>query len=144
MSRKTDPFLRWMSCPYPECFNYRKAGQGNIIWWSRKQGRYKCKTCGRWFNEFSDTLFWKRKHPPELICEVLQLLAEGMSIRGISRVKKIKPETVISWRREAVSRLNLLEDYLINVCELKQVQFDEIYTFLKKKSVILEKKKSNH
>lgn len=136
MSRKKDPFLKKVKCPNPACPDQDSSGTSNIIWWSRKQGRYMCNTCGKTFNEFANTLFWNKQHPPEFICEVLQLLAEGMSIRGISRVKRIKPETAIRWRREAAQHLDRLEDYLFNVCELEQVQVDEIFTFIKKTTAV--------
>lgn len=132
MSYPKDPFLRKIACPYKECEKHGKAGLDNIIWWSRKEGRYKCKSCNRSFTWFTEKIFSNKKHSPDTICEVLQLLAEGMSIRGISRVKRIKPETVIRWRREAAAHLNELEDFLLSTCELEQVQIDEIYTFIKK------------
>jgi transposase-like protein len=134
-----------VECPRPECPSQQPDVQTHVICWQKKTGRYKCKVCGRTFTWKTNTLFANKEHSPEMIVEVLLLLAEGMSIRGVARVKKIKPETAIRWRREAVASLESLEDSLFEEgIELSQVQLDELWTFLKKTRAKEKNKRRRH
>jgi len=134
MFSEIDIELHKIACPYQECLSHKPGGKRHIIWWHKKKGVHKCQICKRTFTRETNTFFSGKKHSPATIIEVLLLLAEGMSVRGLSRVKGIKPETIIRWRREAAEHLEELEDYLVTDLELEQVQIDELWTFLKKMS----------
>ena len=95
-------------CSNPACPSYGKGQSGqakpNIIKLGRsRQGRqrYRCKTCGQAFCERTGTLFHKRQTPEGKIIECLALLAERMRISSLSRVQRIKADTILDWIRSA-------------------------------------------
>ena len=103
-------------CPNEVCEDYGKTGQGNI----RKYGttdsgkqRYQCKTCQRTFTETKGTLFYRRRTDAEAIIEVLAMLAEGMRISSVSRVKGFKEDTILDWLREAARQAEAVEAVLL-------------------------------
>ena len=132
MPRKRSSELDTVDCPYRECIDYQQVARGNIVWWSRKKGRYRCTTCTRTFTRNTGTMFAKKQHTVQEIVENLQLLAEGMSLRGLARVKHHSPATLSAWREEAAVHLEQLEKTLLSNVQLSQVQLDEIWSFLKK------------
>jgi len=141
MFDELDIELQEINCPYQECKSHLEGVKRQIIWWQKKKGRFKCKVCGRTFTRKTKTFFDQKKHSPATIVEVLLLLAEGMSVRGLARVKGLKPETIIRWRREAAQHLEELEHFMVHELELKQVQIDEVWTFLKKENATAANKK---
>ena len=77
-------------CPYEDGEDYGKPGRGN----RRKYGktdrgvqRYPCKRGGRTFTA-------PRRVEAQEIIEVLALLAAGMRIRSVTRVKEFKEDTI--------------------------------------------------
>ena len=77
--------------------------------------RYQCKTCGKTFTETKGAIFY-RKHAQEYeILEVLALLAEGIRISTLTRVKGIKEDTILRWLRETARYTEQIEEVLLKV-----------------------------
>jgi len=77
-------------CPNEACADYGKVEAGNIIRYGKSgdgRQRFQCKSCGKTFNYRTGTLFHGRKTPVKEIMKVLAMLAEGMRMSSISRVK---------------------------------------------------------
>jgi hypothetical protein len=128
-------------CPNPACPSYGKVQLGqakpNIIKFGRsRQGRqrYRCKTCGQAFCERTGTLFHKRQTPEGKIIECLALIAEGMRISSLSRVKGIKADTILDWIRRAGGGSPLgaeaVEAVLLAEYELSRGQLDGLWSYV--------------
>ena len=98
----------------------------------RRQGRqrYRCNTCGQAFCERTGTLFHKRKSPESEIIECLALIAEGMRISSLSRVKGIKEDTILDWIRSAGAHAEALDAVLLAEYELKRGQLDGLWSYV--------------
>jgi transposase-like protein len=120
-------------CWNPDCPDYGKIGQGNIIKFGRtKKGtqRFQCKTCGKTSVETKGTVFYGRHHSPETILECLAWLAERNSLAAINRVKGIKEETVSDWLREAAQHVEQIEALLLANYQLTRAQLDALWTYV--------------
>ena len=120
-------------CWNPDCPDYGKVNNGNIIKFGRtKKGtqRYRCKTCGKTFVETKGTMFYGRHHSQETILECLALLAERNSLAAIHRIKGIKEETVSAWLREAAKHVEQIEALLLANYRLRRAQLDALWTYV--------------
>jgi phage terminase large subunit GpA-like protein len=66
----------------------------------------------------------------------LKLLAEGLGLRGTSRVLEIKLDTVRGWLSTAALHSEQVSNMLLRDLRLSQVQVDELWTFVKKNTKI--------
>jgi len=120
-------------CPNEDCNDYGKLKEGNI----RKYGmtdsgkqRYQCKSCRRTFTETKGTLFYRRRTNAKDIIEVLAMLAEGMRISSITRVKGFKEDTVLDWLREAANHAVEVETVLLQNYQIGQAQIDGMWAYV--------------
>jgi transposase-like protein len=124
-------------CPNRACPSYGKAqseqAKANIIKFGRsRQGRqrYRCKTCGQAFCETTGTLFANRKTPEATILECLAMIAEGMRISSVSRVKGIKEDTILDWIRNAGAHAEAVEAVLLAEYTLSRGQIDGLWSYV--------------
>ncbi len=123
-------------CPNESCPDYGKRqseGQRNI----KKAGktrrgrqRYLCKTCGRTFTETKGTIFYRRRTPEEEIIETLALIAEGVRISSLARVKGHKEDTILDWLRAAAEHAEEIEEILLAKYRLDQGQLDALWSYV--------------
>jgi hypothetical protein len=66
----------------------------------------------------------------------LKLVAEGLGLRGTSRVLEIKLDTVRRWLASAALHCEQVSEMLLQDLKLSQVQVDELWTFVKKNTKI--------
>ena len=94
---------------------------------NRGAQRYVCKECGVTFSE----------KPPQYSEEVkkqaIEMVLNGVGIRETARFVKSSHTTVINWLREAHRILQAVkkEEKVSERADI--IEFDEIYTFVKKK-----------
>ena len=103
-------------CPNETCIDYGRVEAGNITRYGRSgegQQRFRCKSCLKAFNERTGTLFHGRQTPADDMLEVLALLAEGMRISSITRVKGFKEDTILDWLRAAAQHAEQVEAVLL-------------------------------
>ena len=119
-------------CANHYCPDAGKLHQGNIKVYSYQERRYYCTTCGQRFRASQGTVFYKLRRPRQDFIEAVGLLAERGSLRGIARVKDVKPDTVLAWLERAGQQAATVSRKLIQHLHLTQVQIDEQWTFVKK------------
>ncbi len=91
-------------CPNPNCPLNKARDAGNIVKfgsYQTKQGernRYRCSECGETFSERALSGDYGLHTDKEKVEEVLREIQNGKSLRQISREKKMKLDTVRSWR----------------------------------------------
>lgn len=120
-------------CPHDACPDFAKTALGNIIRFGQsRQGkqRFRCKTCGRTFNENYGTLFHGKRYREDEIVETLALLGEGSRITSLSRAKGIKEDTILSWLREAAAHAEAVEDLLQQRYEVGPAQIDALWSYV--------------
>jgi transposase-like protein len=125
------------ACVNEDCEYYKKVGSVIRIGIKKGSGRhpyYQCRDCKKQFSATYGTLFANKKTSEEKIAQVLKALAEGNSIRGASRIFKVSKDTVVKWLKEAGEQCDAVEKILAKSFDFNQVQLDELWTFIIKKT----------
>lgn len=124
-------------CPNQACADYQKLqtnqAKPNIIGAGKtRKGvqRFQCKTCGKYFVATSGTIFYRKRTAEHEILETLALLAEGNRISSLTRVKKHKEDTILSWLREAALHAAELEEALMKDFRIKRGQLDALWAYV--------------
>jgi transposase-like protein len=123
-------------CPNEACEKYQQVGAGNIIRYGKtRQGqqRFQCKVCQRTFNQQAGTIFYRRRTDTKDIVEALAMLAEGMRISSVARVKGVKADTVLVWLRRAAAHALSIEQALLEDYRLSACQIDALWTYVRSK-----------
>jgi transposase-like protein len=115
-------------CPNMDCPARGQTGKGNIQVHSQKDKRCLCTVCGQTFATSKGTIFYRLRHVPELVIQVLILLAYGCPIQAIVKAFELDERTVRDWLRRAGKHCQQVHKYLVEntVHDLQQVQADEI------------------
>ena len=132
-----------IACPNPKCNHHGKKGLGNVVsngtYRTRSTGKarlFLCRTCDKAFSSRSGTAFFNLRSPKKKVLMGLRLLAEGLGLRGTSRVLEIKLDTIRRWLATAALHCEQVNDMLLRDLKLSQVQVDELWTFVKKNTKI--------
>ena len=130
-------------CPNLKCKDHGKKGLANVVsngtYQTRSTGkarRFLCRTCGKAFSSRTGAAFFDLRSPKKRILMGLRLLAEGLGLRGTSRVLEIKLDTIRKWLAVAALHCEQVSDLLLRELKLSQVQVDELWTFVKKNTKI--------
>lgn len=105
-----------------------QVGKGNLQIHSQKDQRWMCKVCGQTFATTKGTIFYRLRHAPELVIQVLVLLAYGCPVQAIVQAFGLDERTVRDWLGRAGQHCQQVHEHLVEntVHDLKQVQADEI------------------
>ena len=127
-------------CPNHECKDFGLRGQGNL----RQQFAYGvrkdrhmlyCLTCKTRFSETRCTAFFGSKLSGEQIGLILRTTAEGSGVRATGRIVMMSKDTVNRVILKAGEHcVKILENLLVQL-NLTEVQLDELWTFLEKKTL---------
>ena len=123
-------------CSNKACADYGKlqsAQQQNIKKAGKTKGgrqRYQCKTCGQTFTETKGTIFYRRRTPEEEIVETLALIAEGVRVSSLARVKGHKKDTILDWIRAAARHAEMIEEILMAEYQLDRGQLDALWSYV--------------
>jgi transposase-like protein len=120
---------RPLFCLNPACSARGKQGEGNIVRYGSKRPRYRCKTCGKTFEEKTGTMYEGLRKPEELITLVVKLLSNGCPVQAIVRTFELDERTVARWLERAGKHCEQVHSELIvqKQLDLQHVQVDEIY-----------------
>lgn len=77
-------------CDNRSCSYHNQVGQGNIGWNSRKHHQVYCKGCKKIWVMTKKTFFFHLKTEVRLVLECLLLLAEGMGVNAVCRLKGVR------------------------------------------------------
>ncbi len=143
--KKRGPKPRYLdvACPNTKCKHFGKKGVGNVVsngtYRTKSTGKARlllCRTCGKAFSSRSGTAFFDLRTRKKKVLMGLRLLAEGLGLRGTSRVLEIKLDTIRRWLATAALHCEQVSDMLLRDLKLSQVQVDELWTFVKKNTKI--------
>jgi transposase-like protein len=115
-------------CPNMDCPARGQKGKGNLQVHSRKEQRCVCNVCGQTFATSKGTIFYRLRHAPELVIQVLVLLAYGCPTQAIVKAFGLDERTVRDWLARAGQHCQQLHEQLVagTQHDLEQVQADEI------------------
>lgn len=119
---------RELFCPNMDCPARGQVGKGNIHTHSLKDRRCICEVCGQTFTITAGTIFYRLRHAPELVIQVITLLAYGCPIQAIVKAFGLDERTVCDWHRRAGQHCQSVHEHLVESSQqdLEQVQADEI------------------
>ena len=123
-------------CWNEKCPDYGKKGQGNIVIKQRygKDNRalLNCRTCKDHFSETRGTVFFGLDTPREEVMRTLSIIPEKGSIRGVARATGHDKDTISKWLEIAGTHSKEVTKYFLQDLNLKRVEVDEIWEFIKK------------
>jgi len=124
-------------CPNPNCPDYGKLQKDlpkkNIKKYGKtKKGRqrYLCKTCGKTFVETKGTIFYRRRTPEGEMIETLALVAEGVRVSSLARVKGHKEDTILDWLHHAAQHAETIEEVLMGEYRIGRGQLDALWAYV--------------
>ena len=115
-------------CPNMDCPARGQTGKGNLQVHSQQDQRCLCNVCGQTFATTKGTIFYRLRHAPELVIQVLVLLAYGCPTQAIVKAFGLDERTVRDWLARAGQHCQQLHEHLVEGSQhdLEQVQADEI------------------
>ena len=126
-------------CANPSCKDYGINGKGNLnVHFSYgKSGRRMlyCRTCKGRFSETKCTAFFGTKYPPETIGEIIRVTAEGNGVRATARILGLDKNAVNRVILKAGQHCEKVLSNLLAQLELTEVQLDELWAFVGKKTL---------
>lgn len=134
---KTRKIVKDRMCLNPECECYQKTG--SMVEYSTKKRpttplMYECLNCRKRYSSRKGTPFFGLRKSNEKIIQALQTLAEKGSIRGAGRIVGVTKDTLCSWLKLAATQCDIVNEHLVKELDFDQVQLDELWTFVKKKT----------
>jgi len=127
-------------CPNGSCKDYGLCGQGNLtrqFAYGVNKDRHMlyCRTCKMRFAETRCTAFFGSKFSSEQIGAILRTTAEGTGVRATGRILRLDKDAVNRVILRAGEHCaKVLENLLVQL-DLTEVQLDELWTFLEKKTL---------
>jgi hypothetical protein len=104
-------------------------GQGNVVVHSAQARRYRCLCCGVTFAETKGTVFYRLRTDPQVVEQVLTLLAHGCPVPAIVAAFHLDERTVARWLQRAGCHAQRVQQALVRAqpLELQHVQADELW-----------------
>ncbi len=132
-------------CPNVDCKDYGLQNHDNIAI-RGKYGKNKdkdllyCRTCGKRFASTRATAFFGLHLSDDKIAQIIHHAAEGVGVRATSRLLDINKDTVNRIILRAGEHCEIVLSNLLRSLKLKEAQLDELWAFVKKRSLLTKKK----
>jgi transposase-like protein len=128
----------WQVCHNPECSMFNKKGCNNIKVHAhggikKDIHELRCTCCHTLFSEHKGTPYFGIHTPRGKVLEILKLLVEGNGIRGTERITGVHRDTVTSILVRTGEHLEKVTDEFLADLKANEIQFDELWTFVKKR-----------
>ncbi len=107
----------------------------------RGNQRFRCLTCRKTFSERPERLLGDMRLPDDKALLCLSLLCEGSSIRAIERVTEVGKRTILNLLVQVGEGCERMLAETIKGVPVKDVQADELWTFIKCKQGTRERHK---
>jgi transposase-like protein len=124
-------------CPNLECPARGQVGKGNIHVHSQKEQRCICEVCGQTFTTRAGTIYYRLRHKPELVMQVVLLLAYGCPLQAIVKAFDLDERTVKDWQLRAGRHCQQVHEHVVEGTQqdLQHVQADEIKVKIQKGTI---------
>ncbi len=104
---------RELFCPNPDCPARGQKGKGNIHAHSQKDKRRICEVCGQTFTTTTGTIFYRLRHAPEIVMQVIILLAYGCPVQAIVKAFGLDERTVSDCQKRAGKHCQKVHEHLV-------------------------------
>ncbi len=135
-------------CTNEQCKDYGTRGKGNLhagfTYGKHQHHMLSCSTCKARFSETKCTAFFCSRYSSEQIGKILRTTAEGVGVRATARILELDKDAVNRVILKAGEHCALVLDNLLVNLSLTEVQMDELWTFLEKKTIPLLKLRMGH
>jgi hypothetical protein len=129
-------------CPNEQCKDYGLRGHGNIGV-RAKYGKDKnrdllyCRTCGKRFAASRASALFGLHLPAATIRQIIHHAAEGVGVRATARLLGMDKDTVNRVILRAGEHCARVLSGLLTSLQLTEAQLDELWTFVKKRKVLI-------
>src|SRR5215210_3778126 len=115
-------------CHNADCWASGRRGLGNITIHSHAERRYKCERCGKTFSATKGTALYRAHKAPDVVAQVVTLLAHGCPPQAIVAAFGWDERTVARYQQEAGAQCQRVHEQLVEAgqLDLAQVQADEL------------------
>ena len=117
-------------CPNPNCSQSRVVRNGS----HRGRQRYQCRSCKTYFGETQGTPMDGLKTPAAEVAQALLIVMRRGSLRAAEEITGHKYETISIWLKRAATHAEALTQVLASDLHLNQVEIDEFWSFVQKKT----------
>jgi len=118
------------ACPNPDCLQPHVVRNGS----HRGRRRYHCRSCKTYFGETEGTPMYNLKTPAAEVAQALLIVMRRGSLRGAEEITGHKYETISVWLKRAATHAAAITQVLANDLHLSQVEIDEFWSFVQKKT----------
>ena len=130
--------LEELCCINNECPDYGKKGEGNLvvrkIYGKHELIQYlRCSTCKAEFSERKGTPLYRSRLAKEKALSILKHIAEGDGLRKTHRLLGVSKDTVGRLMHLVGKHAEKFHHQKVRDVEVKEVQFDEKWSFVGKK-----------
>ncbi len=101
----------------------------------RGRHHYHCRSCQTYFGETQGTPMYGLKTPAAEVAQGLLIVMRRGSLRGAEEIKGHTYETICVWLKRAATEASALTQVLANDLHLSQVEIDEFWSFVQKKTL---------
>jgi transposase-like protein len=136
--------IEYIYCPNRSCKDYGLRDNGNVA----VRGNYGknknrkllyCRTCGKRFAASMSTAFYRMHLSEDIIRQILRHAAEGDGVQSTARSLKIDKGIVQRVILRAGGHCESVLSNLLHSLKMTETQFDELWTFVKKKKILENK-----
>src|SRR3954453_19260121 len=128
-----------LACPNALCPDCGRRGAGNLRphGWSTQDKSVRClrcTTCGRHFSQRANTPLFGLRTSEKTLLAIARHLAEGVGCRATARLCGTTLNTVLRFTRLFGKHAELLHDSMVRGIQPRQIQADEAWAFVGKKT----------
>lgn len=136
-----------VACTEPGCPQRGVCGAGNVLL-RRTYGpdniRFlNCRACKAQFSERRGTPLFDLRLPKAKIIDVVRHLAEGVGVRKTARLTGVARDTVARIVKLVGDHAKGIHEELIKDLNVPEVQMDEMWSFVKKKTKTSPKRRGS-
>jgi transposase-like protein len=128
------------ACPNPDCRESRVVRNGS----HRGRQRYCCRSCHTYFGETQGTPMYGLKTPAAEVAQALLIVMRRGSLRAAEEITGHTYETISVWLKRAAAHATALTPVLASDLHLSQVEIDECWSFVQKKTRRCNSKVPSH
>ena len=127
-------------CTNPECKDYGIRGKGNLnihfMYGKNDRRMLYCTTCKARFSETKCTAFFGSKYSVETIGKIISTTSEGVGVRATARILHLDKDAVNRVILTAGEHCRRVLDNLLVQLGLTEIQLDELWVFIEKKTLV--------
>jgi transposase-like protein len=128
-------------CPNSNCSDFGIKAKGNIavrgVYGKDDRPLLYCRTCGKRFASTIGSAIYGAHLPPDVLRQIIHHAGEGVGVRATARLLGLRKDTVNDVILRISAHCGKVLDTLLRSLSFAEVQFDELWAFVKKKKDLI-------